>query len=125
MLSKCPNDKAMTALYDSVEQTTKHHPINIEQTTEILTERELEDELKQIIEQVTIISSVSPVGTYKYKVFQYPGDIDLFEKINSPLSRPDFIANTAQRIKTIIQSIILSDVIYFIEFKAGIDSRLD
>lgn len=125
MLSKCPNDKAMTALYDSVEQTTKQHPINIEQTTEILTERELEDGLKQIIEQVTIISSVSPVGTYKYKVFQYPGDIDLFEKINSPLSRPDFIANTAQRIKTIIQSIILSDVIYFIEFKAGIDSRLD
>ena len=122
--SQCPKDK-LSSLYDSIEQTTKHHSMSIEPTTEILTERNIEDGLKQIIEQLTIISSVSPVGTYKYKVFQYPGDIDLFEKINSSLSRPEFIANTAQRIKTIIQSIILSDVIHFIEFKAGIDSRLD
>jgi len=57
--------------------------------------------------------------------FKYPGDIDLFEKILSEQPRNKFIENTVSRIKTIVQSIILSDNIYFIEFKAGEDTRFD
>ena len=40
-------------------------------------------EVNNILKLITTNSNVYPVGSYKYKVHKYPGDIDIFETLKS------------------------------------------
>jgi len=91
----------------------------------VLDLRVLDNELKNIIDKITLQQSPNPVGTFQYSIIKYPGDIDMTEKILSPLPRQDFLQNMVFRLKTIIESIVLSDNLFFIEFKAGEDHRFE
>lgn len=119
---KKQTDINFNTLINEIEQITK---INNSVANNILEPRNIDPKLKNIIDIVTIEQKIKPVGTYGYNIFQYPSDIDLFEKIRSDKPRDLFIKNIIDRIKNIIQSIILSDNIYFIEFKAGVDERFE
>lgn len=102
-------------------QVSTHKP-----TSDPLKVREIADpELRKILSMVTINTESSPVGTYKYAGFKYPGDIDLFEKIRLDKSRKDFIDFVSKRIQAIIRSIVLSQEIYYVEIKMGEDKELD
>jgi hypothetical protein len=54
---------------------------------QVLDLRIIETDLKNIIDMITYQAQAFPVGTYKYAIFKYPGDIDMTETILSPLSR--------------------------------------
>jgi hypothetical protein len=108
-----------------IEQASKHYQNtkNDYNRLSVLEHRNIDHELKNIIDKITLQQSPSPVGTFRYAVIKFPGDIDMMEKITSPLPRQDFLQNMVFRLKAIIESIILSDNIFFIEFKAGEDHR--
>jgi hypothetical protein len=91
----------------------------------IIEPREINEQLKNIIDIVTIDQDVKPVGTFGYNIFKYPGDIDLFEKLRSDKPLKLFLENIVSRLKNIIQSILLSNNIFFVEFKTGIDQRFN
>lgn len=38
-------------------------------------------ETRKIIKTITIGDNINPVGSQKYKIHRYPGDIDIFEPI--------------------------------------------
>jgi len=92
---------------------------------EVLRPRIINPQLKNIIDIVTVNHDVNPVGTFGYDIFKYPGDIDLFEKLRSDKPLKLFLENMVSRLKNIIESILLSDNIFFVEFKSGIDQRFD
>ncbi len=116
----------MDQYIQEIEHASKHTYENFKNDytkLEVLEPRILENDLKNIIDKITLQASPSPVGTYKYAIIKYPGDIDMTEKILSPLPLQDFLKNMVFRLKTIIESIVLSENIFFIEFKAGEDHR--
>lgn len=86
-------------------------------------ETELSDQEKHIIELVTYEMGVMPVGTFKYKVFKYPGDIDIFEGIETCCTFAIAKLTAARKIQNIIQNIINDGDAIFVDFKAGYDLR--
>lgn len=102
-----------------------------------LEERRLNDvsnSTKDAIRLVTAHIETLPVGTFKYKLFKYPGDIDIFERIEgctsddnrgitSRLCFNEGRIYAAHTIQSIVQDIIEGHNIIFVEFKAGYDFR--
>ena len=76
-----------------------------------------------VIRRVTANMWTLPVGTFKYKIFKYPGDIDIFERLESCGTLTDVKLTAAQSIQNIIFNIVSSGDIIFSEFKAGYDMR--
>lgn len=92
--------------------------------TNILEKREeLSHQARRVIRIVTSAMNVLPVGTFKYNVFKYPGDIDIFEDLDACCSFNDARLSAAKRIQSIIEKILADGTIMFVEFKAGYDLR--
>lgn len=66
---------------------------------------------------------VLPVGSQKYKVHKYPGDIDLFEAVQECCSLKSSSVKIAQRIQKIAKQIQQTPNVYWGDFKAGLDMR--
>lgn len=75
-----------------------------------------------IIRDVTVNMNTLPVGTFKYKVFKYPSDIDIFEPIDGCCTYNEAKLHAASVIQGIVKNID-RDVLLFSDFKAGYDSR--
>ncbi len=83
----------------------------------------LSPDVKNIIRLVTSEMNIMPVGTFKYKIFKYPGDNRYFWNIEQCCQYNVAKLNAAQKIQQIVSNIIKSDNIMFLEFKAGYDYR--
>ncbi len=79
--------------------------------------------LRNIIDIITVNAETLPVGTFKYKMFKYPGDVDLFEKIESCCSWNTSKINSALVLQDIVRNINNNPDIIFKDFKAGYDDR--
>lgn len=112
-------------LAEGVSNSSKCIGDSVLQKQKILETRTMDQSLKKILDVVTIEKQVKPVGTYGYNIFEYPGDIDLFEKLRSDKPLKMFLENIVSRLKNITESILLSDNIFFVELKAGIDERFE
>lgn len=94
----------------------------------VLNQREISDYPENVIEiirKVTGKMETLPVGTFKYKVFKYPSDIDLFEQLSECCTFNESKLKAASIIQYIGKTIAESnhtDMI-FSDFKAGYDSR--
>src|SRR5687768_8198428 len=92
-----------------------------------LTSLQLRNELskgtKRAIEIVTAEMGTMPVGTFKYRVFKYPGDIDIFEELEGCCTFNIAKLNAAQKIQAIVKDVQKSNNMMFTEFKAGYDLR--
>ncbi len=75
------------------------------------------------IRLVTTKSDVNPVGSQRFKVHRYPGDIDIFEKIQECCTLEDSRKIIAEKIRTIAKNIKKTPFVYLGDFKAGIDDR--
>ena len=85
--------------------------------------KELTGETISTIRRVTARMDTLPVGTFKYKIFKYPGDIDIFEKleVDGGFAKTKLI--TANMIHDIVFKISQANDVIFAEFKAGYDRR--
>jgi hypothetical protein len=83
----------------------------------------LDDYTKHLIDLITIGDNVKPVGSFQWKVHQYPGDIDIFEKVVEccdELSASDLITT---ELKNIARQVKNDPDIFWGDFKAGLDDR--
>lgn len=80
-------------------------------------------ETRKIINMVTLEDNSNPVGSQKYKVHRYPGDIDIMERIQVCCSLEEATEVIVQKIQHTIKEIIAEPYYYLADFKAGIDKR--
>ena len=80
-------------------------------------------EVNDILKLITTNSNVYPVGSYKYKVHKYPGDIDIFETIKSCCLYSEARFAITKKIQNIAKKILKQKDIFLGDFKAGVDNR--
>jgi hypothetical protein len=80
---------------------------------------------QELIDLVTIDKSVNPVGSQKYKVHRYPGDIDIFEQVKVCCSLEEAQNKIVQHFQDLARNIYYTPNVYFGDFKAGLDHRYD
>ncbi len=80
---------------------------------------------QELIDLVTIDKSVNPVGSQKYKVHRYPGDIDIFEQVKECCNLEEAQNKIVKQFQDLARNIYYTPNIYFGDFKAGLDHRYD
>ena len=80
-------------------------------------------ETQNFINLVTIQEDIKPVGSQKFKVARYPGDIDLMEEVEHCCTIEDATKKIAKSIQKIARDIKETTNIYMGDFKAGLDVR--
>ena len=78
---------------------------------------------KKILNMITSGEDITPVGSSKYKIHRYPGDIDMYEEIKSCCSLKDASKDIKQKLQVVVRQIVKEPSIYLADFKAGIDDR--
>jgi len=78
---------------------------------------------KDLINLVTIQEDINPVGSQKFKVARYPGDIDIMEPIVNCCSLEDVVIDVSKSIRKIANKIKNTPKVYLGDFKAGLDNR--
>lgn len=79
-----------------------------------------------LIRLVTTNPDVNPVGSQKFKVHKYPGDIDIFEKILECCDLDSATQKIARKIQIIAENIQANIPKTFLgDFKAGLDPRFE
>lgn len=86
---------------------------------------EYSQEVNNILKIITTNSNIFPVGSYKYKIHKYPGDIDIFETLKSCCLYSEARFAISKKIQKIAKKILKQKNIFLGDFKAGIDSRLE
>lgn len=84
---------------------------------------DLDNQTINAIRSVTLNMNTFPVGTFKYKLFSYPGDIDIFETIEECCSYGGSKLKVAAKLQKLICKTLQNPDILFVEFKAGYDNR--
>ncbi len=79
--------------------------------------------LQEILSIVTISGDTMPVGSFKYNVHKYPGDVDIFEKYDACCSIEEAQTAAANAFKQIIIKTKATPNTYLGDFKAGEDDR--
>lgn len=80
-------------------------------------------DIQNIVRLVTAEPGIIPVGTFRYSVFPYPNDIDIFEDLEGCCEFSTAKLTSARRIQIIVKQVIRTQKILFVEFKAGYDLR--
>jgi len=81
------------------------------------------DELKFLLDLITINEVPKVVGSYAYKNHKYPSDIDVFERVTVNLNKDDAINFFVNQIRNIVQKLLIySDTAIINDFKIGTDS---
>lgn len=81
----------------------------------------LSQDTQNVIKLITFSDSTEPVGSFKYKVHRYPGDIDIFEPVKICCDREKALTEITRELKDIAQKVKRSKTIYWGDFKAGLD----
>lgn len=92
----------------------------------VFDERTLSDisrKTRDVIRTVTADANTFPVGTFKYRVFLYPGDIDIYERLGSCCTFTQAKVSATISIQNIVRKITNTPGIIFSDFKAGYDLR--
>ena len=81
------------------------------------------EETKRILNMVTMGKDILPVGSLKYGIHRYPGDIDMYEKIKTCCTLEEAGKNIKKKIQTIAKQLYKESHIFMADFKAGTDER--
>ena len=85
--------------------------------------RSFSKETQNFINLVTIQEDIKPVGSQKFSVARYPGDIDLMEVVEHCCTIDDATRKIAKSIQKIARDIKETTNIYMGDFKTGLDIR--
>ena len=81
-------------------------------------------DLKRVIRYIRLKEQTLPVGSFKYEIFRYPNDVDIFERVSVSGSEKEAARKFSQRFQLMMMRLKLSQPrIYFSDFKAGYDDR--
>ena len=80
-------------------------------------------ETRRILNMITSGEDILPVGSLKYSIHRYPGDIDMYEEIKTCCSLNEASKNIKKKIQKIAKNIINETLVYMGDFKAGTDDR--
>lgn len=83
----------------------------------------LSQDTQDIINLITFSDSTEPVGSFKYKVHRYPGDIDIFEPVKICCTREKALNEISRELKDIANKVQKSKTIFWGDFKAGLDMK--
>ena len=116
-----------TALYFSINQSKKKSKSTNKETfiTKYKNPNSFSKRTKKLINLVTAKNDINPVGSQKFKVHRYPGDIDLFEPVKYCCNFEDAMKFIIRDIKKIATEIKNEKYVFLGDFKAGIDSRYE
>jgi hypothetical protein len=92
---------------------------------ELRTKKDMSKDEKKIIDLITIKKDILPVGSFRFKAHQYPGDIDIMEKFEKCCTLNDVRFSFMRQIQEIIKKINETKNIFLGDFKAGYDQRYD
>lgn len=81
--------------------------------------------LNKVLEVVTIQKGTLPVGSFKYNIHKYPGDVDIFEKVDTCCTLDDAKDRIVTELQQMIKRVKASQDIYLGDFKAGKDERFE
>jgi len=95
-------------------------------TDELLKIKDPKKYSKDVLNVLDIITTkrTYPVGSYKYKIHKYPGDIDIFESIIGCCSFNEAKLSIMKKIQTIAKKVKKSKIMFLGDFKAGVDDRM-
>jgi hypothetical protein len=85
--------------------------------------RAFSKDTRTYIDLVSIQEGVNPVGSAKFKIAQYPGDIDLMEIVEYCCTLDDATKKIAEEMQKIARNIKKTPLVYLGDFKAGLDNR--
>lgn len=92
----------------------------------ILNERSAEEistSTRKAIDLIATKSQLMPVGTFKYRLFRYPSDVDLFENLDFCCTYNTAKVNAAKKLQEVAIKVAEDPDAIFIDFKAGYDNR--
>lgn len=115
-----------TALLYTFKNAKKSKSMKDDATFDVLqykNARSFSKETQNFINLVTIQEDIKPVGSQKFKVARYPGDIDLLEEVEHCCTLEQATKKIAKSIQEIARDIKETTNIYMGDFKAGIDTR--
>ena len=114
-----------TALYFSINEGKEKSKKSTKETfiTKYKNPNSFSKRTKNLINLVTAKNDINPVGSQKFKVHRYPGDIDLFEPVKYCCNFEDAMKFIVRDIKKIATQLKKKKNTYLGDFKAGIDSR--
>ena len=81
------------------------------------------EKTRHILNIITTGEKILPVGSLKYKIHRYPGDIDIYEEIKSCCNVTDASKDITKKIQKIAKDIRAEPSIYLGDFKVGLDER--
>ena len=113
--SYTPQDSTNTSTKDTLK-------INVGQFRSI---DSFNTQTKKILDLITIGEDISPVGSSKYTVHRYPGDIDMYEEIQSCCSLQEASKAITKKIQTLAKNLLYDQDVYLADFKAGVDVRYE
>lgn len=114
-----------SALYFSINEAKKKSKKSKKETfiTKYKNPNSFSKRTKNLINLVTAKNDINPVGSQKFKIHRYPGDIDLFEPVKYCCNFDDAMTFIIRDIKKIATQLKKKKTTYLGDFKAGIDSR--
>lgn len=82
----------------------------------------LSPDTQDIIRLITFSDSTEPVGSFKYRVHRYPGDIDIFEPVKICCTKQAALTKITSELKDIARRVKKSKLTFWGDFKAGLDT---
>lgn len=91
--------------------------------TNIYYPQSLNEETRNILKLITLNENIPNLGSQKYPNFKYPTEINIFENYQSCCDLKIATIDLSSRLSQMGHYILKSNSIYFVNFKAGLDSR--
>eukprot|EP00053_Salpingoeca_punica_P009142 m.81944 g.81944 ORF g.81944 m.81944 type:complete len:528 (+) comp14893_c0_seq1:117-1700(+) len=106
----------------------RDHHVDLDRPNEAREVAAFTPDVQRIANILTLKDGTKPVGSFKFKVFRFPGDIDFMEQVLTGPTLQQGLEYIAYRLQIMAQRIYVAGVdepglIYFSEMKAGLDER--
>jgi hypothetical protein len=85
----------------------------------------LGQDTQDIIKLITFSDNTEPVGSFKYSVHRYPGDVDIFEPVKICCTREQAISTITRELQSMANKVKNSKTVFWGDFKAGLDMAFD
>jgi hypothetical protein len=118
------SDTQQTIKTDDLKNKEKNDNITIN-LSQFRSPDSFNTQTKKILNMVTSGNDISPVGSLKYTVHRYPGDIDIYEEIISCCTLQEASNDIVKKIQDIAVKIMAEPLIFLSDFKAGVDKRYE
>ena len=128
--SKIPSIENIRAMFTKKDKDTKDtkDTKNIESILKVDVKQyrsgeSYSENTRRILNIITSGEKILPVGSLKYKIHRYPGDIDIYEEIKSCCTLEDATKDIAKKIQKVAKDIKKESSIYLGDCKIGVDKR--